>query len=309
MCWAARQNSYITWPAAVYNGTGSPFWFLNRPLPRNASVSLTSSSDDTTRSMPTATTTTSRRWSSRIREWTYRQPIWSSIPARIRSYPTPPTPNSMADAVNPDWVFTWVALSSVRSTRTTPSSPVSWMFFSSFSIPFWKMLACLSFVIVFLEIFVGGRGNRKNTNNLFRLCITGRLVLKEWVKHRYGVFDETGFDGDQQYPKWTSEYGSHPPAHNTTLDHQLRENSCTTFSNYTYDILSSISNIFQTKKIKKPVQTTRFSVEKKDTEILLNHLIAVLMAFPNFFACLLTRFMHVLYSLFFFLLLFSLSIE
>ena len=127
------------------------------------------------------------------------------------------------------------------------------------------MLACLSFVIVFLEIFVGGRGNTKNTNNLFRLCITGRLVLKEWVKHRYGVFDETGFDGDQQYPKWTSEYGSHPPAHNTTLDHQLRENSCTTFSNYTYDILSSISNIFQTKKIKKPVQTTRFSVEKKKT--------------------------------------------
>ncbi|XP_057365411.1 calcium-activated chloride channel regulator 1-like [Daphnia carinata] len=61
--------------------------------------------------------------------------------------------------------------------------------------------------------------------------ISGRQVLREWVKHRYGVFDETGFDADLQYPLHTSEYGSHPP-NSTELQ---QENSCTTFANNTSD--------------------------------------------------------------------------
>ncbi|KAI9559912.1 hypothetical protein GHT06_013919 [Daphnia sinensis] len=59
--------------------------------------------------------------------------------------------------------------------------------------------------------------------------IYGRQVLREWVKHRYGVFDETGFDGDLQYPLRTSQYGSHPP-NSTELE---QENSCTTLANNT----------------------------------------------------------------------------
>jgi hypothetical protein len=63
-------------------------------------------------------------------------------------------------------------------------------------------------------------------------------VLREWVKHRYGVFDETGFDSDRQYPLWTSEYGSHPPPSSFSSSKlaasHLQENSCTTtFANNT----------------------------------------------------------------------------
>lgn len=62
-------------------------------------------------------------------------------------------------------------------------------------------------------------------------------MLREWVKHRYGVFDETGFDSDRQYPLWTSEYGSHPPPSSFSSKlaaSHLQENSCTTtFANNT----------------------------------------------------------------------------
>ncbi|KAK4029989.1 hypothetical protein OUZ56_022946, partial [Daphnia magna] len=64
--------------------------------------------------------------------------------------------------------------------------------------------------------------------------ISGRQVLREWVKHRYGVFDETGFDGDLQYPLRTSQYGSHPPSNSSELQ---QDNSCTTFANNTSEAL------------------------------------------------------------------------
>ena len=62
-------------------------------------------------------------------------------------------------------------------------------------------------------------------------------MLREWVKHRYGVFDETGFESDRQYPLWTSEYGSHPPpssfsSSKLAASYHLQENSCTTTTTF-----------------------------------------------------------------------------
>ena len=48
-------------------------------------------------------------------------------------------------------------------------------------------------------------------------------MLREWVKHRYGVFDETGFDGDAHYPL---AYGRGNQSH-------LAANTCSTSRNIT----------------------------------------------------------------------------
>ncbi len=76
-------------------------------------------------------------------------------------------------------------------------------------------------------------------------------MLREWVKHRYGVFDETGFESDRQYPLWTSEYGSHPPPSSFTSSSSklaashLQENSCTTtFANNTTTRYLFIHDLF-----------------------------------------------------------------
>ena len=46
-------------------------------------------------------------------------------------------------------------------------------------------------------------------------------MLREWVKHRYGVFDETGFDADVAYP-FTFNQGN-----------QSLANTCSSFTNST----------------------------------------------------------------------------
>jgi hypothetical protein len=65
--------------------------------------------------------------------------------------------------------------------------------------------------------------------------LAGRQVLREWIKHRYGVFDERGFDADALYPLQTSVYGSHPPASSASFaasssnsNQTLMANRCTT---------------------------------------------------------------------------------
>lgn len=37
--------------------------------------------------------------------------------------------------------------------------------------------------------------------NFFLLSL-GKLLAREWLKYRYGVFDENGYDGDELYPSY-----------------------------------------------------------------------------------------------------------
>lgn len=49
-----------------------------------------------------------------------------------------------------------------------------------------------------------------------------RLLVRQWIKSRYGVFDETGYQGDAQYPLTASELGAFGPANASVV-----LNSCT----------------------------------------------------------------------------------
>ncbi len=43
--------------------------------------------------------------------------------------------------------------------------------------------------------------NRKINSWFFPIFFSGQILLKEWLKYRYGIFPETGFSGDPLYPE------------------------------------------------------------------------------------------------------------
>lgn len=50
----------------------------------------------------------------------------------------------------------------------------------------------------------GAQGKQIHASYLaFNRPNAGKEFLLQWAKYRYGVFDETGFDSDTIYPKWT----------------------------------------------------------------------------------------------------------
>jgi calcium-activated chloride channel regulator 3/4 len=49
--------------------------------------------------------------------------------------------------------------------------------------------------------------------------VTGRQLLREWIKYRYGVFDEVGYRSDELYPLTYNEAN------------QLFHNDCSTYHN------------------------------------------------------------------------------
>ena len=60
-------------------------------------------------------------------------------------------------------------------------------------------------------------------NYMFIVLIIGRKLLREWIKHRYGVFDETGFHSDDQYPEQELFQSVEPIANEcATFQHSTR---------------------------------------------------------------------------------------
>lgn len=55
---------------------------------------------------------------------------------------------------------------------------------------------------------------------------SARIVVRQWIKSRYGVFDETGYQDDAQYPLTASELGSFGPSSTNQTNSSAVLNAC-----------------------------------------------------------------------------------